>query len=74
MLWSLRRAEALACICDFTAPLGLGQPTVSHHMAKLKAAGLVESEKRGVLRPDLAPSTVRLLDALMGDEGCWGQG
>lgn len=73
MLWSLRRAEAPVCICDFTAPLDLGQPTVSHHMAKLRAAGLVESEKRGVwtyyrLRQDLSPSAVKLLDALMGDE------
>lgn len=72
MLWSLRQAAAPVCICDFTAPLNLGQPTVSHHMAKLKAAGLVESEKRGVwtyyrLRDDLAPWTMRLLDALMGD-------
>lgn len=36
-----------ACVCDLTAPLGLSQPTVSHHMKLLAAAGLVEREQRG---------------------------
>ncbi len=36
-----------ACICDLTAPLGLTQPTVSHHMKQLAAAGLVSREQRG---------------------------
>ena len=35
------------CVCDFTGPLGLSQPTVSHHLKKLLAAGLVEREQRG---------------------------
>ena len=30
-----------ACICDLTEPLGLSQPTVSHHMKQLTEAGLV---------------------------------
>lgn len=72
MIWSLRRAEAPVCICDFTATFALGQPTISHHMAKLKAAGLVESEKRGLwiyyrLRRDLPPPASRLIDTLVGD-------
>ena len=48
MVWCLRRAQAPVCICDFTATFDLGQPTISHHMGKLKAAGLVESEKQGL--------------------------
>jgi ArsR family transcriptional regulator, arsenate/arsenite/antimonite-responsive transcriptional repressor len=36
-----------ACICDLTAPLGLAQPTVSHHMKQLVEAGLVNREQRG---------------------------
>ena len=36
-----------ACICDLTAPLGLAQPTVSHHMKQLVDAGLVTREQRG---------------------------
>lgn len=35
------------CVCDLVEPLGLTQPTVSHHMKKLLAAGLVSGETRG---------------------------
>lgn len=35
------------CQCDLTAPVGLSQPTVSHHLRVLHAAGLVTREKRG---------------------------
>ncbi|MFI5958067.1 ArsR/SmtB family transcription factor [Cryptosporangium sp. NPDC051539] len=38
---------AEACICDLTEPVGLSQPTVSHHMKLLTEAGLVEREQRG---------------------------
>jgi ArsR family transcriptional regulator, arsenate/arsenite/antimonite-responsive transcriptional repressor len=36
-----------ACVCNLTEPLGLGQPTVSHHLKVLLNAGLVEREQRG---------------------------
>jgi ArsR family transcriptional regulator, arsenate/arsenite/antimonite-responsive transcriptional repressor len=39
---------AEACVCDLTAPLGLSQPTVSHHLRVLVDAGLLTREKRGV--------------------------
>jgi ArsR family transcriptional regulator len=35
------------CVCDLTAPLDLGQPTVSHHLKILVDAGLLHREKRG---------------------------
>jgi ArsR family transcriptional regulator len=35
------------CICHLVEPLGLSQPTVSHHMKRLLDAGLVEREQRG---------------------------
>ena len=35
------------CICHLIEPLGLSQPTVSHHMKRLLDAGLVEREQRG---------------------------
>jgi len=38
---------AEACICDLTDPVGLSQPTVSHHMKLLAEAGLVTREQRG---------------------------
>ncbi|GAA1054480.1 MULTISPECIES: ArsR/SmtB family transcription factor [Dietzia] len=35
------------CVCTLTEPLGISQPTVSHHMKKLVEAGLVTREQRG---------------------------
>src|ERR687898_1719541 len=35
------------CVCEFTGPLGLSQPTVSHHLKKLVAAGLLDRDQRG---------------------------
>lgn len=37
-----------ACVCDLTEPIGLGQPTVSHHLKILVDAGILHREKRGV--------------------------
>ena len=39
--------EGEACVCHLTGPLGLGQPTVSHHLKVLHEAGLVQREQRG---------------------------
>ena len=36
-----------ACTCDLTAPLGLTQPTITHHLQKLVGAGLVVGRRRG---------------------------
>ena len=41
-------ASGEVCVCDFTEPVGLSQPTVSHHLKQLTEAGLVTREKRGV--------------------------
>jgi ArsR family transcriptional regulator, arsenate/arsenite/antimonite-responsive transcriptional repressor len=35
------------CACDVIAPVGLAQPTVSHHLKKLVEVGLVDREQRG---------------------------
>jgi len=37
-----------ACVCELTGPLGLTQPTVSHHLKVLHQAGLLEREQRGI--------------------------
>ncbi|MBT2415523.1 winged helix-turn-helix transcriptional regulator [Streptomyces sp. ISL-12] len=34
-----------ACVCDIQ-DVGVSQPTVSHHLRKLREAGLLESERR----------------------------
>lgn len=36
-----------ACVCDLTAPVGLSQPTVSHHLKILTDAGFLSRSKRG---------------------------
>ena len=43
----LATSDEAVCVCNLIEPLGLSQPTVSHHMRKLLDAGLVEREQRG---------------------------
>lgn len=70
MVACLAASSAAICVCDFTATFGLSQSTISHHMGKLRAAGLVISEKRGTwayyrLRDDIPESARRLLETLL---------
>jgi ArsR family transcriptional regulator len=44
---TLATASEPVCVCNMIEPLGLSQPTVSHHLRKLLDAGLVEREQRG---------------------------
>jgi len=71
MAIALRDAKEALCICDFTATFDLSQPTVSHHMAKLRSAGLVEAEKGGIwtyyrLADPLPSRASALLEPLLG--------
>lgn len=51
------------CVCDLTVPIGLSQPTVSHHMRALTQAGLVLREQRGKWAYfSLAPTARQLVD------------
>lgn len=59
------------CVCDLTEPLGLSQPTVSHHMKVLRQAGIVEAERRGKwvhyrLADDLPAEAAAVVSALIG--------
>ena len=38
---------AETCVCNLVQPLGLAQPTVSHHLKVLTEAGLLARERRG---------------------------
>ncbi|MGH7898256.1 MAG: ArsR/SmtB family transcription factor, partial [Candidatus Binatia bacterium] len=55
------------CVCDLTKPIGLSQPTVSHHLKVLHEAGVLDRERRGrwvYYRANIEP--LRLLaDALV---------
>jgi len=70
MIGVLKRSARPVCICDFTAAFDLSQPTISHHMGRLREAGLVEVTKDGIwayyrLNPHLESKTRALLDVLV---------
>ena len=44
----LATSDEPVCACELIGPLGLAQPTVSHHLKKLTQAGLLQREQRGV--------------------------
>ena len=44
----LGQANAEACTCDLAPYVGLSDPTVSHHLKRLEAAGIVTKERRGM--------------------------
>ena len=55
------------CVCNLLEPLGLSQPTVSHHLKTLTEAGLLDREQRGKwayfsLKPEAAERLAGLLD------------
>ncbi len=69
MIGILKSSADPVCVCDFTAAFDLSQPTISHHMAKLREAGLVDVSKVGIwayyrLSGKLEPKTRALLDVL----------
>jgi ArsR family transcriptional regulator len=57
---------AEACVCDLTEPLGLTQPTVSHHLKILVDAGIFTRDKRGVWAfYRLVPAALDALSAIL---------
>jgi DNA-binding transcriptional ArsR family regulator len=67
----LAEAADPVCACDFTAAFDLGQPTISHHLTKLRDAGLVTSFKRGIwmfylLNPEMSSAARAALPLMVG--------
>jgi ArsR family transcriptional regulator len=55
-----------ACVCDLTEPVGLSQPTVSHHLKQLVDAGILSREQRGKWAYyRLVPETLNALAGLI---------
>ena len=55
-----------ACVCDLTGPLGLTQPTISHHLKILVEAGIFTRAKRGVwAHYALVPEALDALSAVL---------
>lgn len=44
----LAQHDGQVCVCDLEAALPVKQPTVSHHLKLLRAAGLIDCERRGL--------------------------
>ena len=44
----LRRHAGKVCVCELVPLFDISQPTLSHHLGKLRAAGIVDSERRGL--------------------------
>jgi ArsR family transcriptional regulator, arsenate/arsenite/antimonite-responsive transcriptional repressor len=58
------------CVCDLTEPLGLSQPTVSHHLKVLQQAGLITREKRSTWAYySVVPEALSGLAALIAPQG-----
>jgi ArsR family transcriptional regulator, arsenate/arsenite/antimonite-responsive transcriptional repressor len=59
-----------ACVCDLTGPLGLTQPTVSHHLKILVDAGIFTRDKRGVWAYyALVPAALDAVSAVLSPAG-----
>jgi ArsR family transcriptional regulator len=59
-------ADQEACVCDLTEPVGLSQPTVSHHLKILVDAVVLTREQRGKWAYyRLVPETLNELSALI---------
>src|SRR3978361_1207968 len=53
----LRKHAGQVCVCELVPLFDVSQPTLSHHLKKLRDAGLVDSERQGLwayyyVRPD----------------------
>src|ERR671925_2199677 len=44
----LRKHAGKVCVCELVPLFEISQPTLSHHLKKLRAAGLVDSERQGL--------------------------
>ena len=44
----LRKHAGEVCVCELVPLFDIGQPTLSHHLKKLRDAGIVDCERRGL--------------------------
>ena len=68
----LATSDGPVCVCHLIDPLGLSQPTVSHHLKKLTDAGLLAREQRGKWAYfSLRPEAMETLAAVADLKGAW---
>jgi ArsR family transcriptional regulator, arsenate/arsenite/antimonite-responsive transcriptional repressor len=44
----LRKHAGKVCVCELVPLFEIGQPTLSHHLKKLREAGIVDCERQGL--------------------------
>jgi ArsR family transcriptional regulator len=44
----LRKHAGKVCVCELVPLFAVSQPTLSHHLKKLRDAGIVDSERQGL--------------------------
>src|SRR6476659_8385545 len=44
----LRKHAGKVCVCELVPLFDISQPTLSHHLKKLREAGIVDSERQGL--------------------------
>ena len=67
----LTASEGEVCTCDLATGVGLSESTVSHHIAQLRRAGFIESDRQGMHvyhRP--APEAVGALCVVLNPDCC----
>ena len=60
----LRKAAGEVCVCELVPLFDIAQPTLSHHLKKLRDAGIVGVERRGLWADDyVLPEATKELSA-----------
>jgi ArsR family transcriptional regulator, arsenate/arsenite/antimonite-responsive transcriptional repressor len=70
----LRQHAGKVCVCELVPLFDISQPTLSHHLKKLRDAGIVDSERRGLwayyyVRPQALDDLSTWLSASHGGHG-----
>lgn len=60
------RGDGGSCVCDLGEYVDVSQPTISHHLKKLREAGVIDGERRGAwVHYRIRPATLERLSALL---------
>jgi ArsR family transcriptional regulator len=60
----LRKHAGKVCVCELVPLFDVSQPTLSHHLGKLRTAGIVDSERKGLWAYDyVIPDALKELSA-----------
>ena len=69
----LRKHAGKVCVCELVPLFDISQPTLSHHLKKLRDAGIVDSERKGLwayyyVIPDALEGAIRMVELTISAE------